>query len=55
MGELIQFLQAEKSMRSYISRFAEVKAPLQALMDERLGGTLRMKHMAKRRPLGDED
>ena len=53
--ELMQFPQAANWMRPYLPRFAEAKAPLRALMDERLAGMRRTKTAAKRRPLMVDD
>lgn len=53
--EHMQSLQAANWMPPCPPRFAEVKAPLPALMDERLTGTRRTNNVAKQRPLGDED
>ena len=55
VGELMQFLQAANWMRPHLPRFAEVKAQLQALLDERLAGTRRTKVVAKRKLLVSED
>ena len=42
-------------MRPHLPRFAEAKAPLRALMDERLAGTRRTKTVAKRKPFMVDD
>ena len=55
MRELMQFLQAANWMRPHLPRFAEVKAPLQALLDDRLAGTRKTKVIAKWKPLVSED
>lgn len=54
VGELIRVLYAENWMTPHLLGFAEVKAPLQELMNERVNCTRRTKHVAKQRPLRDE-
>lgn len=51
----MRLLQAANWMGPRLQWFAEVKALLQALMDERLVGTRKTKNVAKWRPLAMED
>ncbi len=55
VGVLLQFLQAANRVRTHLLKFAEMKAPLQALMDGRLTGARRTRPVAKRRPLDAVD
>lgn len=50
----MQVLQAVNWMRMYIPCFIEVKTPQEALMDERLAGRPRTKHVPKQKPLVSE-
>lgn len=54
VGEPMRCLHSVNWMRSHLPRFAEVKTPLQALIDERLADTRRAKNVAKRRSLNNE-
>ena len=51
IGKLMQFLQAANWMPLSLPNMAEVVAPLRGLMETRLSGTSRTKHVASHRAI----